>query len=81
MAWPPPYTGLIAHDGTPLSSAAGGGGYPPANWPSRDQLDYTIKAVTALILVLALPWVAFKLMTNPSAVLAGAGRTAIKGNL
>jgi hypothetical protein len=79
-SWPPPWDPAA---GPP--PGAGGEptpprGYPPPTWPSQGQLDYTKSAVTALLLVLALPWLAYKLVTNPGEVLAGAGRQHIKPN-
>lgn len=48
--------------------------YPPRSWPSKEQLDYTQKAITCLLLILALPWLVYKLLTAPSQLIAGAGR-------
>lgn len=70
MDWPPTYGPPDAHGPTPAPS----GGFPPAGWPSKDQLDYIQKAVTALVLVLALPWLVVKLLTQPEAVFAGAAK-------
>jgi hypothetical protein len=53
-------------------------GFPPASWPTVGQLDYTQKLITALLLVLALPWLVGKLLTNPAMVLAGVGRRHLK---
>lgn len=50
--------------------------YPPAGWPSLGQLTYTKEIVTVLLLVLALPWLVGKLVTDPGSVLAGLGRRA-----
>jgi flagellar biogenesis protein FliO len=49
-------------------------GYPPSGWPSKDALDYTQKLVTVLLLLLALPWLVYKLVTDPGRVLAGAAK-------
>lgn len=51
--------------------------YPPATWPSKEQLTYTKEAVTVLLLLLALPWLVVKLITHPSDVLAGIGRRQV----
>jgi hypothetical protein len=47
--------------------------------PSHQQLSYWKEAITVLLLVLALPWLAFKLVTKPGSVLTGAGRKAVHG--
>lgn len=62
-------------DGT--SQLPAGHSYPPATWPSKDQLDYTQKAITCLLLVLALPWLVHKLLTRPGDVLSGRGKAAL----
>lgn len=51
---------------------------PPAAMPSRAALTYWKEAITVLLLVLALPWLAYKLVTNPGSVLTGAGQRAVK---
>jgi hypothetical protein len=51
--------------------------YPPAGWPTHAQLTYTKEAITALLLVLALPWLVSKLLTDPGAVLAGLGQRQV----
>lgn len=66
MTWPPP---------KPESPAAGRG-YPPAGWPSRGSLTYTKELITCLLLVLALPWLVVKLLSDPGTVLTGLGRRA-----
>jgi hypothetical protein len=65
-------------DLTPSPPAAGRRGFPPPGWPVKDQLDYTSKAITTLLLVLALPWLAYKLVTNPREVLTGAAQQHIR---
>jgi hypothetical protein len=69
-AWPPSWQ-------TTDPTAPGGAlrrGYPPPAWPSVDQLDYTVKAITALLLVLALPALVMLLLTHPDRLLIGLGR-------
>jgi hypothetical protein len=41
--------------------------WPPADWPSTAQLDYTQKLVTVVLLLLALPWVLGKFARSPRA--------------
>lgn len=48
--------------------------FPPKSWPTKEQLEYVIRAITAGLMLLALPWLAYKLVTNPGAIFAGAGR-------
>jgi hypothetical protein len=47
--------------------------------PAKSTLDYTNAAITALVLVLALPWLLRKLATNPAEVISAAGRKTVKG--
>jgi hypothetical protein len=47
---------------------------PPGAMPSKDALTYWKEAITVLLLFLALPWLVYKLMTDPGRVLTGAGR-------
>jgi hypothetical protein len=53
--------------------------YPPAGWPSKDQITYTKEAITTLFLVLALPYVVTRLLTNPGGLIAGIGRAKATG--
>jgi hypothetical protein len=48
-------------------------------WPQLGDLQYVKEAITVLLLVLALPWLALNLVRRPQYVLAGAGRQHIKG--
>lgn len=52
---------------------------PPGAMPSKDALTYWKEAVTVLLLFLALPWLAWKLVTDPGRVLTGAGRKHVTG--
>lgn len=45
--------------------------------PAKSTLDYTNAAITAFVLVLALPWLLRKLATNPGDVIAAAGRKTV----
>lgn len=45
--------------------------------PAKATLDYTNAAITAFVLVLALPWLLRKLATNPADVIAAAGRKTV----
>jgi hypothetical protein len=57
--------------GPAANSPAGVGTFPPPNWPSKAQLDYAQAMIVLGLLILALPWVVGKLVTNPGAVFAG----------
>jgi hypothetical protein len=48
--------------------------FPPPQWPRQDQLTYAKELVTVLLLLLALPWLVVKLLTDPASVLSGLGR-------
>lgn len=60
------------------AATAAGGRFPPRAWPSKDQLIYTREAITVLLMLLALPWLVWKLLTQPAAVLANRGQAALK---
>jgi hypothetical protein len=64
--WPPAW----GTDASPVDAIAAG----RVQLPELGQLDYFIKASTALLLLLALPWLLLKLTTDPAAVLRGATR-------
>jgi hypothetical protein len=78
--WPPPWS----PDAAPITGGDWArapthrAAYPPAGWPSKEQADYTTKLITAGLLVLALPWLVIKLLTDPGAVFAGAARQHLK---
>jgi hypothetical protein len=63
---------------TPPPVAAGQGGdgkWQPPGWaPPLGAVQYVKEAVTALLLVLALPWLMWKLVTDPASLLKHAGR-------
>jgi hypothetical protein len=69
--WPTP----IPWDVAGPAAAAGGPQrhWPPVDWPTQAQLDYTQKLITVVLLVLALPWLVGKLVTRPGDVLTAAG--------
>jgi hypothetical protein len=52
-------------------------GWPPADWPTHGQLIYAKELITVLLLMLALPWLVSKLVTNPGAVLSGLGQRQV----
>jgi hypothetical protein len=52
----------------------GGRWQPPAWAPSMEAVQYVKEAVTALLLVLALPYVVYKLLTDPAKLFQRAGR-------
>jgi hypothetical protein len=64
MPWPPRHTGPV---GAPV-------GYPPAGWPTLGQLVWTKELIVVLLLVLALPWLMRRLLTNPASVLSGVAK-------
>jgi hypothetical protein len=66
VSWPPRWVSV-----SPFT------GYPPRRWPTKDQLTYTKEAITVFLLLLALPWLVSKLLTNPSSVLSGVGRRQV----
>ncbi len=70
----------IEEDGkvTETPSAARRPAWPPASWPSGAQLDYAQKLITVLILVLALPYVLGKLLTDPAGLVRSAGAAKVK---
>jgi hypothetical protein len=41
--------------------------------PTREQLTYTRELLTVVLILAAFPWLLSKLLTNPGAVLRGAG--------
>lgn len=59
-----------------LEPADSGGGLGPGNegpfpgegWPKLETLDYASKLIVFVILLLALPWLIAKLLTNPGEV-------------
>lgn len=53
----------------------GSGWAPPGRLPSPGAVHYWRDAITLLLLVIALPWLLYHLLTNPSRVLAGRGPT------
>lgn len=69
MDWPP--TGGAG--GQPPTSE----GFPPANWPSKAQLEYVRTLVIVLLLLLAVPWLAAKIVTAPGELFAGAGKRVV----
>jgi hypothetical protein len=70
--WPPAFQ-------TPARDVQTGDvAFPPPWAPSAGTLDYTVKAITALFLVLALPYVARRLVTNPAGLVGDLGRKHTK---
>jgi hypothetical protein len=47
---------------------------PPIAMPPKEALSYWREAITLALLLLALPWLVLKLITDPERVLAGAAR-------
>lgn len=71
-----PWLGAAAPQGGLPTPAPAGGKYPPAGWPAKESLAYTKELITCALLVLALPWLVVKLITDPGLVLSGLGRRA-----
>jgi hypothetical protein len=58
--------------------AAGAGQFPPPSWPTKAQIDYTQAAILLGLLILALPWLVSKLLSDPGVLLAGLGQRAVR---
>jgi len=52
--------------------------WPPPGWPSKSQLDYTRTLIVVLLLLLAVPWLVMRLLTNPGAVIEGLGKGVVR---
>lgn len=65
--------GMPGYQGGPSPARPG---VPRAGWPERETLLYVKDAITALLLILALPWVAYKLITKPDQLFSAVGRKA-----
>jgi hypothetical protein len=50
--------------------------WPPPDGPTLGQLTYTKELITVVLLLLALPWLVSKLLTDPGQVFSGLGRRA-----
>lgn len=53
--------------------------FPPEGWPSKAQVDYTTALIFLGLLLLALPWIMGKLLTDPEGVI-GQGRRIVLRN-
>lgn len=42
--------------------------FPSAHWPKIETIDYLSKLIVLIVLLLALPWLIGKLLTNPGEV-------------
>jgi hypothetical protein len=71
VTWPPPYRGPAG------SGPASHRRFPPPGWPSSGELDYAKEIIVVLILLLALPYLVYTLLTRPSAVVGGAAKQVI----
>jgi hypothetical protein len=72
---------LPAPDGAvpPAAPPAGGSEWQPPGWaPPLGAVQYVKDTVTALLLVLALPYVLYKLVTRPAWLLDHAGRKHVQ---
>jgi hypothetical protein len=74
----PPSPPAPAVAATPAAAGQGDGKWSPPRWaPPLGAVQYVKEAVTALLLVLALPWLLWKLVTDPASLLKHAGRKHI----
>lgn len=71
--WPP----RVAHSNQGVQRRPRGSWYDQPPWPTRGSLDYSQKIITVGLLLLALPWLTSKLLTNPGAVLTGLGQRQV----
>ena len=44
-------------------------------WPSRSQMEYAKVALELLLLLLALPWIVGRLLSDPAGLMRNLGRT------
>jgi hypothetical protein len=80
-SWPPPWGATESDPATVVGSArpaAGVGKFPPAGWPTKAQIDYAQAAILLGLLLLALPWVVSKLLSDPGLLLTGLGHRAVR---
>lgn len=71
MPWPLPPGGRGVGD---VGDAGRPAGYPPVGWPTLGQLVWTKELIVVLLLVLALPWLMRRLLTNPADILDGVAK-------
>lgn len=76
-SWPPDYDAPVA-DAPRHAGHAGDCGcdesrrhhFPPPGMPSKAQIDYTTALIMLGLLLLMLPWLIGKVVTNPQAIVA-----------
>ena len=69
-SWPLPYRAPATEPHQTVVGAA----FPPAGAPSAETLDYVVKAITAGLLLLALPALLMLLATDPVRLMTGSAR-------
>lgn len=47
--------------------------FPGEHWPDLHAVEYTTKLIVLIVLLLALPWLISKLLTNPGEVMRHSG--------
>lgn len=71
MSWPP------ANDGPAQAGSEPPLSFPPDGWPRKSQIEYATALLLLGLLLLSLPWLVIKLLTNPEEVFAAATRRAM----
>jgi hypothetical protein len=77
----PSWLTLVGEDGdgagpegeTPSTSPTSTGPLPGNGWPKLESVDYCIKLITLIVLLLALPWLVAKLVSEPGRASRHAG--------
>jgi hypothetical protein len=75
LAAPPSWLPLLE----PAKGGAGAPGpgaehpIPGPGWPRRETVEYLSKLIVLVLLILALPWLVSKLLTNPAEVVGHSG--------
>ena len=70
-----PGAGDGAQRGIVAASPDGAGWRPPSALPDASAVRYWRDAITLALILIALPWLLYHLVTNPGRVLAGRGPT------
>lgn len=65
--------GTEPEEGAPSTSTTSTGPLPGEGWPKLESVDYCIKLITLIVLLLALPWLIGKLLAEPGKASRHAG--------
>lgn len=67
LTWPPSYERpeLSLGPALPCPPAAAAKKWPPPGFPSKAQIDYTTALIALSLLLLMLPWLLGKVVTDP----------------